>query len=858
MIRLAINYIIRHRHYVLPLSATAVFALALIACRRLLAEVNLKAVHEAIAATSALSIMSAFAATAVSFIMLLGYELSANKYADARLPSKTLILGGFCAFAIGNTVGLSIFSGGAVRYRLYTACGLSASKIIAMTFFSAFSLGLTLPFLTAFLLITQSGRLAELTFFSQPQLVTIGCAIFILYLVGAVHIYKKRVPLTGGGNHWGVSLAGQLIEIPRARLAAGQFLITTLDISSAGLVLFFLLNAHVSPLEFLPIYFAAVAAGIISHVPGGIGVFEAVILAAMGPEIGVAPTAAALVLYRLIYIALPFAIACLILLANEANKLKFNFLDGSGSKLATSILALLVFFSGVILLFSGSTPALKHRLLYLALLVPEGLIETSHLMAGVVGLICLLLAQGLYRKLSGAWFLTIIMLVSGSVFSLLKGFDWEEALFLMSAAGLTYAFRPCFYRKSRLSRLTISPQYLLVIGAVLAASLWLFFFSYKNVGYNNELFWQFSLEGHASRSLRAFVTCVILFMLIVLRWLMRPPFKASGPAPGDLEKAWGIYKSSDQPDGGLAMSGDKCLLFNNDGDAFIMYGRHGASLVALFDPIGSESGFADTIWEFRDLCDRFTLRPVFYQVKDRNLHYYIDIGLTGLKIGEEALVDLAGFRLESGQSKELRHLYNHGLKEGLSMEIYEAGQAPLEILKNISDQWLVNKNVREKGFSLGRFDREYLKYFKVAVLKRNESVVAFVNLLETDRRQEVSFDLMRYSSQAPKSGMGFLITALIIYYKNLGAKNLSLGMAPLSGLKNAETGTPLLFGRAASFIYENAGHFYNFKGLRQFKEKFNPVWRPRYVALPRGGQALAALKDASVLISGGVLGLFAK
>lgn len=83
-------------------------------------------------------------------------------------------------------------------------------------------------------------------------------------------------------------------------------------------------------------------------------------------------------------------------------------------------------------------------------------------------------------------------------------------------------------------------------------------------------------------------------------------------------------------------------------------------------------------------------------------------------------------------------------------------------------------------------------------------------------------------------------------------------MAPLSGLKESQAGASPLFRHAASFIYENAEHFYNFKGLRQFKEKFNPLWHPRYVALPRGGPALIALKDASVLVSGGVLGLITK
>src|SRR5699024_2971182 len=98
-----------------------------------------------------------------------------------------------------------------------------------------------------------------------------------------------------------------------------------------------------------------------------------------------------------------------------------------------------------------------------------------------------------------------------------------------------------------------------------------------------------------------------------------------------------ILRSSDQPDGGLALTGDKALLFHPSGNAFLMYSRRGRSLVALFDPIGPPLQRAELIWQFRDLCDLHHARPVFYQVSGENLPLYMDIGLIALKLGEEAL-----------------------------------------------------------------------------------------------------------------------------------------------------------------------------------------------------------------------------
>ena len=83
---------------------------------------------------------------------------------------------------------------------------------------------------------------------------------------------------------------------------------------------------------------------------------------------------------------------------------------------------------------------------------------------------------------------------------------------------------------------------------------------------------------------------------------------------------------------------------------------HGGSLIAMGDPVGPPEVARALIWRFREEADRLGLRPVFYQVRAENLPGYIDIGLTALKLGEEALVDLKTFDLASN-GKEMKALF---------------------------------------------------------------------------------------------------------------------------------------------------------------------------------------------------------
>ncbi|MFK3799615.1 MULTISPECIES: bifunctional lysylphosphatidylglycerol flippase/synthetase MprF [unclassified Pseudomonas] len=833
------------------------FALALIACRHMLTELDIYALQDSLLSVPLPSLGGAVLATVIGFTILLGYEWSASKYANVDLPAKSLVMGGFCAFAIGNAVGLSMLSGGSVRYRLYSRLGLGAGEVAHMTLFASLSLGCALPPLAALATLSDLPSASLALHLPVAVLATIAVAVLAFSLIIGVAVYRRRLPEQTIAHNLLVRAGRRTLRLPGLRLTLMQLVITALDVAAAAAVLYLLLPSAPPFGAFLLVYLLALAAGVLSHVPGGVGVFEAILLTAFADELGAAPLAAALLLYRLIYVLLPLLIACLVLLFSEAKRLLFaRQAIRVASGLGAPILALLVFLSGVVLLFSGATPEIDTRLESLGFLIPHRLIDASHFGASLIGVLCLLLAQGLRRRLSAAWMLTTILLFVGSILSILKGFDWEEASLLLLTACLLAIFRRSFYRPSRLFELPFSPLYLVASICVLGASFWLLLFAYQDVPYSHQLWWQFTLDADAPRGLRSALGSAVLLVIVSLTWLLRTARpQIDLPNEEQLAKAAEIIKASNQPDGGLVLTGDKAVLMHPDGNAFLMYAHRGRSLVALYDPIGPTQQRAELIWQFRDLCDVHHARPVFYQVRAENLPFYMDIGLTAIKLGEEARVNLNTFDIDAKgkEMKDLRYTWNRGGRDGLSLEIYDVGQAPMDELKVISDAWLTGKNVREKGFSLGRFSLDYLKHFRIAIVHFEGKPVAFSNLLETSRNDIASLDLMRSHPDAPKLTMEFMMVGLILHYKKEGYSRFSLGMVPLSGLQ-PRRGAPLTQ-RLGSMVFTRGEQLYNFQGLRRFKDKFQPDWEPRYMAVPAGLDPLVALADTAALIAGGLTGL---
>jgi phosphatidylglycerol lysyltransferase len=235
------------------------------------------------------------------------------------------------------------------------------------------------------------------------------------------------------------------------------------------------------------------------------------------------------------------------------------------------------------------------------------------------------------------------------------------------------------------------------------------------------------------------------------------------------------------------------------------------------------------------------------------------MGLTLFKLGENASVPLKEFSLEGSERKGLRYTHRRFNKEQCLLEVVPAAAVRelLPELRTISDDWLQDKNTREKGFSLGCFDEQYLLNFPVAVVKQQGKIVAFANLWLGANKQEMSLDLMRFGSQAPHGIMEYLFISLMLWGKEQGYQSMDLGMAPLSGMESRSFAP--LWNRIGAMVFQHGEHFYNFEGLRDYKKKFNPLWEPRYLVCPGGFLTLPyVLIKTAALISGGIKGVVAK
>ncbi len=846
---------INHRIW-MPLLAITIFALALWLLHRTIGHFHYHDIVTQVHAIPVNKLLGALILTLCSYLVLTVYDLLAVRYIGEKLAPQKVMLASFASYALSNTIGLSLLMAGSVRYRLYSAWGLSGEKIVKLVGFTVVTFWL--------------------------GLLTVGGVVFIaepLSLPAAIHLPWLTVQPLGwlflllGASYLIVCLRGATLRLkswsfglPTLQLGSLQLLVGALDWSLAGSVLYVLLppGADISLGHFLGIYLLVQIVALISHVPGGLGIFESLMVLFL-PSVAPAMLIGSLLLFRAIYYLLPLLVATLLLIGNEIylRKVVVGRMLKTASQWSTLLvpqfLAVSTFIAGTILLISGATPAAPSRLVWLEDFLPLPILEISHFLGSLIGAVLLVLARGLQRRLDAAYLLAVGLLGAGSLFSLLKGGDYEEALLL---GGMLLALLPChrhFYRKSSLLAEPLSFGWLASILIVMLCSTWLGFFAYKHVNYTSDLWWHFSLHADAPRFMRAAVGIGIFLLLFALARLLRSPAPAPHlPEPKDLALAAPIIGSAQQTVANLALLGDKALLFSEQQDGFVMYGVEKNSWVALGDPIGEVEVARDLAWQYRDMVEQHGGQTIFYEVGPQLLHVYLDMGLTLFKIGETARVPLPEFSLSGAKRSNLRYIKRKMEKEGYTFQVCPADQATelLPRLKEVSDAWMTTKKVREKGFSLGCFDENYLRNFPVALVMQEEEIIAFANLWLGANQEELSIDLMRYRPQSPNGIMDYLFVELILWGQQQGYGYFDLGMAPLSGLESRRHAP--LWHRIGAFIFRQGEHFYNFEGLRAYKQKFDPVWEPRYLACPGGLALPQVLLNVSALISGGLKGLISK
>jgi phosphatidylglycerol lysyltransferase len=845
-------------HNIGPLFGIFLFAVAIWILHHELRAYHFHDIMRHLEELTAYRLLLSFALTILSYLIMTGYDTLALRYIRHPIAYGKIALASFIGYAFSNNIGLSMIAGASVRYRLYSAWGLSAFEIAKVVAFC--TLTLWLGFFT----------IGGVVFVFEPMVVpkALHLPFASVHPLGGIFLM-----LVGGYLLWSALRKRPLkiweweFPLPSTRLFFVQMAIASFDWALAGSVLYALLpaTATLSYPGFLGVFLLAQIAGLASQIPGGLGVFESVILLLLSPILPASSIFGSLLVYRGIYYLLPLGVAAVLLGTREALQRKEGFrriarIFGQWvPALVPHVLAFTTFVGGAILLFSGAIPAMAWRLEWLRDLLPLPVIEISHFLGSLAGIGLLMVAWGLQRRLDAAYLFTVVLLGGGIILSLFKGFDYEEAIALGIMLGALLPCRHYFYRKASLFSERLSLGWFAAIILVLLGSAWLGIFAYKHVEYSHDLWWRFTIASDAPRFLRATVGAIGIALFFATVRLLRPAQpEAVLPGLDDLEKVVAIVQRSPRTYANLSLLGDKGFLFSQKGNAFIMYNVEGRSWVAMGDPIGPSKEWPELVWRFREMCDRNGGWSVFYEVESENLHLYLDLGLTMLKLGEEARVPLVTFSLEGSAHKGLRHTQRKLEKEGWLFEVIprEGVSSLLPELKRISDAWLDEKNTREKGFSLGFFKEDYLKRFPAGVVRKGGRIVAFADVWPGAEKEELSIDLMRYLPKAPHGVMEYLFIELMLWGKEERYRWFNLGMAPLSGLEDRALAP--LWNRLGAFVFRHGEHFYNFQGLRQYKEKFDPEWKPKYLASP-GGLALPRIfTDLASVISGGLRGVVGK
>lgn len=257
-------------------------------------------------------LLGAIALTLFNYFMLTGYDVLALQYIRRSLPYRRVALTSIISYAISNSIGFALLTGSAIRYRFYSAWGLSAIEIANIVAFCnlSFWLGLFAVGGVVFLLDPIAiPQLMNLPFNTVHPISAIFLITVISYLVWNA-LGKRSLKI----GKW------VLPHLPIG-LALAQIVITSIDWALAGGVLYALLPDHpVSFSAFFGVYLLAQIAGLVSHVPGGLGVFETVLLLLLSPSIASADLFGALLAYRAIYYFLPLSIALLLLGSYEVKQ----------------------------------------------------------------------------------------------------------------------------------------------------------------------------------------------------------------------------------------------------------------------------------------------------------------------------------------------------------------------------------------------------------------------------------------------------------------------------------------------------------------------------------------------------------
>ncbi|MEG0372495.1 MAG: bifunctional lysylphosphatidylglycerol flippase/synthetase MprF [Enterococcus sp.] len=761
----------------------------------------------------------------VSIIPMIGYDFTLNQILEQK-PKKLFVFEtSWLINTLNNIVGFGGFVSAGLRSEFYGKKTSGKKVLQALSKILVFTMsGLSIYALISFFLVIFDDHNQ---FLRQYWIWLVGGGLYFPIIF--------CLSLFGKGEY-----LGDLKSSHRLQLIATSFLEWTgvlVSFIATGL----LMGIHVNIRDTVPLFIAATVIGIVSMIPGELGSFDLMMIIGLSALGTPRETVVAwLLLFRLFYYLVPFAIGLVFFFKNLGSTINLRY-----SGIPISLLKELVhkfetfflYFTGIMLVLSATIPEAFIKMPFLEHLNPIRSRVIVVFPAILLGFLLIVSGRGVAARVRRVYIPSIIVLTLTFLYSLLAGFRLSTGFFL----ALLLIF--VIFSKNELFReqLVYSAEWLTIDGAIMGGLAILYIiigvYNSPNIHHRHHLP-EFFLFPSEQIWIVGFVAILIVSFIILLfvRFLKNKRVQIGDPL--DEARVQHILTNhGGNPDSQLVFLKDKKVFYYNDGEedtVFFQLSTFNNKILVMGDPSGKNSDFEAATEALINEVDRYNYLPVFYENSEEMVMILHEFGYDFIKFGERAHVYLPTFTTSGKKMKGQRASVNKALKEGYQFDVIKPpfSAETMQSLQTVSDKWLNGR--KEKGFSLGFFTEDYLQRAPIAVIKNKDAeIVAFANFMPTYTDKLGTIDLMRHDpDKAPSGTMDFLFINLFQYMRDEeGLEYFDLGMAPLANVGTQRKS--FTQERIAYLVYNFGSSFYSFGGLKEYKDKYANEWLPEYVLYSR-------------------------
>lgn len=761
----------------------------------------------------------------LSIIPMIGYDFTLNQILEQK-PKKLFVFEtSWLINTLNNIVGFGGFVSAGLRSEFYGKKTSGKKVLQALSKILVFTMsGLSIYALISFFLVIFDDHNQ---FLRQYWIWLVGGGLYFP-IVFCLSLFGKGEYL------------GDLKSSHRLQLIATSFLEWTgvlVSFIATGL----LMGIHVNIRDTVPLFIAATVIGIVSMIPGELGSFDLMMIIGLSALGTPRETVVAwLLLFRLFYYLVPFAIGLVFFFKNLGSTINLRY-----SGIPISLLKELVhkfetfflYFTGIMLVLSATIPEAFIKMPFLEHLNPIRSRVIVVFPAILLGFLLIVSGRGVAARVRRVYIPSIIVLTLTFLYSLLAGFRLSTGFFL----ALLLIF--VIFSKNELFReqLVYSAEWLTIDGAIMGGLAILYIiigvYNSPNIHHRHHLP-EFFLFPSEQIWIVGFVAILIVSFIILLfvRFLKNKRVQIGEPL--DEARIQHILTNhGGNPDSQLVFLKDKKVFYYNDGEedtVFFQLSTFNNKILVMGDPSGKNSDFEAATEALINEVDRYNYLPVFYENSEEMVMILHEFGYDFIKFGERAHVYLPTFTTSGKKMKGQRASVNKALKEGYQFDVIKPpfSAETMQSLQTVSDKWLNGR--KEKGFSLGFFTEDYLQRAPIAVIKNKDAeIVAFANFMPTYTDKLGTIDLMRHDpDKAPSGTMDFLFINLFQYMRDEeGLEYFDLGMAPLANVGTQRKS--FTQERIAYLVYNFGSRFYSFGGLKEYKDKYANEWLPEYVLYSR-------------------------